>query len=324
MRIRLAGLAVLAGLLMAGPASAASNLPVYRIHLDTARIAQTDGSSYAGPDSHLSTISRDEMVANTCTNPGYKMEAKAFFLSDSISVPGVTTVSRLYNPKTGDHMFSIQANEISAAVHSGYVMEVADALFAYLAPQSGGTTVYRYYNPKNGDHMFTTSTGEVGAPYLSEGPVFYFSSSPTLPVDRLYNPGNGDHFFSRNMDEVDSVNCLNPRYHNDGATYLANSTSAGGDVPIFRLRNASTGRHLLTATDTERDAAITSGQYVSEGTAFYAYASATGGHSPVYRLRYNGGYVNDYLYTSNAAERDYALAHGYVSEGIAFYATLAP
>jgi hypothetical protein len=93
--------------------------------------------------------------------------------------------------------------------------------------------------------------------------------------------------------------------------------AAAMTTPLYRLYNGSTGDHLYTTSQSERDAAVRGG-YVAEGIAAYVSATMQSGLVPLYRL-YNAG-NGDHLYTTSASERDTAVASsGYVSEGIAAY-----
>jgi hypothetical protein len=266
---------------------------------------------------HFSTSSRAEMIANGCPSPGYTIEKLSYFLTDNGGSPGSTTVSRLYNPKTGDHLLSISSVEIGSALNAGYFSETPSAFLAHTTAQSGGTAIYRYFNVKTGDHLYSTSASELGAGYVSEGAVFYFSSAADVPVDRLYSPSRGDHFYTANPDETNAVGCLKPTYFYEGVNFRANTASAGGDVPVYRLTDPR-GFHFLTASASEKDAAVSAG-YKLEGTEFYAYTAAMGTYIPIYRLR--NPRTGDHLYTMMNFERS-NLAQGgyYIDEGVAFYA----
>jgi hypothetical protein len=293
-------------------ASAVNVVSVYRLY------NTKSGSNYG---EHFTTANHDEAVKNGCTNPGYVMEGRDYFNAES---QAGTSVSRLRNVKTGELLYSLQGDEIYNALNAGYTWETPNAFQAFATPQAGGVTVYRYRNPKSHDRLYTTTQSEAlpsaTTGYTYEGVAFYFSASANYPVARLYNPSIGRHLYTANDYEVDSINCLNPTYRMEGPTYSANETSAGGDMPVYRLRDPQ-GYHFLTIDQAERDAAVAAG-FADEGTAFYAYTTAGGSRIPVFRLRHQER--GDHLLTSNSVERDNAMAaYGsghYISEGVAFYA----
>lgn len=67
---------------------------------------------------------------------------------------------RLYSPTTGDHLFTINKEEMMAAstVH-GYVLE-GRAGRAFSASTTATTPVYRFYKPLTGAHFYTNSAEE--------------------------------------------------------------------------------------------------------------------------------------------------------------------
>jgi hypothetical protein len=55
----------------------------------------------------------------------------------------------------------------------------------------------------------------------------------------------------------------------EGTAAYVSATAQSGLVPLYRLYNASAGKHLFTTSTTERDQAVASLGYVSEGIAAY-------------------------------------------------------
>jgi len=269
---------------------------------------------------HFYTVSHSEAITNGCSNPGYKLEASSYFLSDDISIPNATTVSRLYSNDTGDRLYSISANEISAAIVAGYHIETPSAFLAQTTWPSGGATVFRLYNVKTHRHLYTWNAGErdtaISNGYTNEGNAFYFSPSASVGVDRLYNPTTGDHLYTANTLETDAVNCLSPSYEKEGFAFSVNLDTAGGGNSVYRLRDQK-GFHFYTKEPQEYYDNILKGSTLENATAFYVYSSSLGGYIPVYRLlnRTSG----DHLFTVNSNEQTYALSHGYIAEGTAFY-----
>ncbi|MEU4512313.1 LamG-like jellyroll fold domain-containing protein [Nonomuraea wenchangensis] len=91
--------------------------------------------------------------------------------------------------------------------------------------------------------------------------------------------------------------------------------------PLYRLRGtAGSDDTLFTSWETEYDNAVTKWGYSPEGQVLHVSREAVTGLSPVYGLRNRGG---DRLFTLDPAERDQAVAQGYVDEGVRFHAQAA-
>jgi hypothetical protein len=127
----------------------------------------------------------------------------------------LTLLYRLFNPRNGDHFYTINRDEANKAVNSyGYNDEGSAC---YILSQSFGTTapLYRLYNPRTGDHFYTTNQSESNKAansygYNYEGVACYVLHSRrnvpfALPLYRLYNNRNGDHFYTTNFSERDSA-----------------------------------------------------------------------------------------------------------------------
>jgi len=273
---------------------------------------------------HFLTASLAEAVANGCPDPGYVMESADYFMTDNTDAPGATTVSRMFNPVTGDRFYSLSANEITSAIANGYIMETPDAFLAESSfPPGGGLGVYQLYNNKLDRHLYTWNYAEVlsagAAGYTNEGTAFWLDSNPTyvtIPVARLYNPQTGDHLYTADQYEINAVNCLKPTYVNEGQMFVASQDSSTGDSPVFRLR-APNGFHIFTISVNEKNQLLSKGYALENSAAFYASTAIKTGYVPVYRLYSNQS--GDHLFTTDQGEHVYALSHGYVDEGIAFY-----
>lgn len=93
---------------------------------------------------------------------------------------------RLYNPWTGEHLFSVDYGEVEKLCPLGWTFEgiVASVDLA------SGKPVYRLYNPWTGDHHYTTDLAEVTRNekigWKNEGIAFY--SKGKVGVVSLYNP----------------------------------------------------------------------------------------------------------------------------------------
>ncbi len=143
------------------------------------------------------------------------------------------------------------------------------------------------------------------------------------PVYRTYAKGNlGKHFFTISATERNAA--LSSGYNDEGTGfngYSAQGTSVAGTSPVYRAYNPTTQDHFYTTNFAEY-ASAQNGGYKQEGVGFNDYASISDPAStvfvnPVYRV-YKAS-TGDHFYTTNVAERDAAIAGGYISEGTAFY-----
>lgn len=112
-------------------------------------------------------------------------------------------VYRMYEPKSGDHLFC-QAEERDALLSAGWTNEGV----AWVAPKGGTLPIYRVYCGRNGDHLLTASLDEANTLYKSgwtyEG-VPFFASGEGDEIHRLYNPNGGDHMLTASAEEKDSL-----------------------------------------------------------------------------------------------------------------------
>lgn len=123
----------------------------------------------------------------------------------SVSVKRVT-MYRLYNPNSGEHLYTASAAERNNLVRIGWRAEGT----AWIAPSSSTIPVYRLYNPNNGDHHYTLSSAErdylasIGWRY--EGVSWYsYGASTSKPLYRLFNPNlqAGSHHYTTSASERD-------------------------------------------------------------------------------------------------------------------------
>ncbi len=98
---------------------------------------------------------------------------------------------RIYNPKSGEHLYTTDAREQKYLVSKGWHDE------GYMdAVETSDVPVYRVYNPKSGEHHYTSD--KVERSYLTkhgwkdEGIAFYSADRESgVPVYRLYKAGKG-------------------------------------------------------------------------------------------------------------------------------------
>lgn len=115
---------------------------------------------------------------------------------------GPQAVLRLYNPNTGEHLFTTSEAERINLASLGWNVEGND----WSVPATSDYPIYRVYNPNNGDHHYTTSADEVSAlvsyGWISEGTKLYSLTAEdddNIAIYRMYNPnanGAGSHHYT--------------------------------------------------------------------------------------------------------------------------------
>ncbi len=139
---------------------------------------------------------------------------------------GVEAVEGLYNPNSGEHLFTTDDLEVSNLVNNhGWNYEGVK----WKAPYSSKVPVYRLYNPNTGDHHYTTSLDERNTNLLqgwvndnNGNPVFYGADSAdpdAIPVYRLFNPNEttGTHHYTTSAKE--KADCVTAGWNDEGSTF---------------------------------------------------------------------------------------------------------
>lgn len=119
-------------------------------------------------------------------------------------------VYRLYNPSSGEHLFTTSLVEYQTLSGLGWDEE-GTCFEEYASVGTGEQAVYRLYNPSNGGHFFTASAVEadrlIALGWKSEGIAWYGPVAGGIDVFRLYNPnmtadgGLGSHLWTTSKNE---------------------------------------------------------------------------------------------------------------------------
>ncbi|MCC0175409.1 hypothetical protein I4641_00240 [Waterburya agarophytonicola K14] len=146
-------------------------------------------------------------------------------------------------------------------------------------------------------------------------------------VYRFRETEAGTQFYTTSEVERDSIIDNLPNYQFEGESFIGAPNSAENDItgvlPVYRFFNTSTGVHLYTASEIERDAVTANlPNYTPEGISYYGYESQVEGSTALYRF-YNPG-LDAHFYTPSIAERDQFLASAEYQpeggeDGIAYY-----
>ena len=121
---------------------------------------------------------------------------------------GVISMSRMYNPNSGEHFYTGNGKERSNLMQVGWVYEGR----GFFAPKTSGTPMYRLYNPNAGDHHYTSNQKErtelVNAGWKYEGVGWFADDAKGVAMYRLYNPNAmkaGSHHYTKSEQEKASL-----------------------------------------------------------------------------------------------------------------------
>lgn len=151
-------------------------------------------------------------------------ELKAVFekIEFEKSEPEEMIVYRIYNPTSGEHVYSTHKEEVTTRIKEGN-WNYED--IAWYSPTSG-IPVYRLYNPTLGTHLYTTNKNEINFLTSSEGwipdfngdPLFY--SGGTITVYRLYNePLHGEHLLTTDLNEYQQLPSIAQEWQQEGTSF---------------------------------------------------------------------------------------------------------
>lgn len=209
---------------------------------------------------------------------------------------------------------SIQDSSGNTLYSSENIDNESELIDADLQP---GTYTAIITNPLDEDSDYRFSIGKSNSSNLSSSSVYKFIRTDT-----------GTELYTTNLVERNDIVERLPQYQYQGEFFVAAPTPDGNDditgvKPVYRFFNNSTGVHLYTASEVERDYVTNNlSNYTSEGVAYYGYEEQQDEAIPLYRL-YSPD-LDAHFYTPSIEERDtfietsgYRLEGG--EEGIAFY-----
>ena len=152
-------------------------------------------------------------------------------------------------------------------------------------------------------------------------PISILNSSETI-VYRFFDPNSGGHFYTVDEKERNFVQENLDNYTFEGETYKTYDPTTGGEgEEVYRFFNPSTGVHLYTTSEIERDSVIENlDNFTYEGVKFFAFENQVEGSIPVYR--FYEPTIGVHFYTPSEFEKDNVIENldNYNFEGIAYYA----
>ncbi|MGB5712225.1 MAG: hypothetical protein WBM44_15110 [Waterburya sp.] len=141
-------------------------------------------------------------------------------------------------------------------------------------------------------------------------------------VYRFFDPTGGGHFYNVDENEKNFVQENLNNYTFEGKTYEAVDPTAGdGTEEVYRFFNPSTGVHLYTTSENERDSIRENlDNFSYEGAKFYAFDTQVEGSLPVYR--FYEPTLGVHFFTPSEFEKNSVMENldNYDFEGIAYYA----
>ena len=277
-------------------------------------------------------ISGETLLGNVGNDSGFVVGATdvdiyRFVPTQSNRVNIRTVTSEAFSADTYLRVFDRNGNEIAANndasdIDRGSLVQLdVTAGTEYYIGVNGNSLEGQQYNAVTGEGTAPGSQGNYNLSVSSGNDIVTGST-----VYRFFRTDVGVHFYTASEAERDSIINNLAQYSYEGESYLAASETADpltGARPVYRFFNNSTGAHLYTMSEAERDSI--SGNlpnYTYEGVAYYGYESDRPGAAPLYRF-YNP-VIDAHFYTPSTVERDsilatlpdYQLESG---EGIAFY-----
>lgn len=164
--------------------------------------------------------------------PAYADESK------TEAEPIAQIVYRVYNPNSGEHLYTTDANERTQLADLSW----SDEGVAWVSPTAAIgddalVPVYRLYNPNAGDHYYTSNDSErdtlVGLGWRAEGTAF--ESGGDHPVYVAYNPNAtvGTHNYT--TDEAEQNTLLGDGWKYGSTSFASLGTGAGIDAKDLSL-----------------------------------------------------------------------------------------
>ena len=140
----------------------------------------------------------------------------AGYIAESEAANATTTLYRLYNPWTHEHLFTTDKAEYDTLVAAGWTGEGSAGMVAV----NQGKAVYRLYNPYTGEHHYTTDENElaacVKAGWVNEGIQFYSVQNGNVPVYSMYNPYEKKFYHHYTSDPDEIARMVNDGWINEG------------------------------------------------------------------------------------------------------------
>ncbi len=175
---------------------------------------------------------------------------------------------------------------------------------------------------------FTTTDYQIAKITVTAEGIESVTSDNDVEVYRFFNTNSQLEFYTTDEFERDYIIENLSHYEIEGVAFIAANEPLEEDItglsPVYRFFNSTTGVHMYTVSEDEKNAVLENSNYSFEGIAYYGYETQVDGTEPLYRF-YNSE-LDAHFYTSSAEQRDiYLDSPDYQPEGengIAFYVEL--
>jgi GH25 family lysozyme M1 (1,4-beta-N-acetylmuramidase) len=119
---------------------------------------------------------------------------------------GFIKVFRLYNPDSGEHLYTTDSNEVQSLIKNNWGTFEGTKWESPASQISGSTPIYRVFNPVSGEHLFTGDENEVKILVNQHGwrdeNICWYSFGSTA-IYRVFNPTSGEHIYTGDANEKD-------------------------------------------------------------------------------------------------------------------------
>lgn len=185
--------------------------------------------------------------------------------------------------------------------------------------------IWRLYSPSS--TQFLTSSNQLRDNLFVQNKYQYIGKSffgnvtampGNIPIYRLTKSG-GAGFLTPSLAEYNAL--VSAGFNGNGIDFYAAPAGSNSGYPVYRMYNSSTGDHIWTNDQAERQQLIEYG-YTYEGEAFASISPINqetpppAGKTLVYRFYIPQSF--SHFWTQDLSERDRMIRSGYKYEGVAF------
>lgn len=177
------------------------------------------------PVSYTYTYSKETLEAFRKKFPDAELVSREDQPGIFVSVSAICSVFRLYNPNSGEHVFTTDRNERKVLAALGWKAEQ----IAWNTRAENSTAVRRLYNPNTGDHHYTMDEREIehltSVGWSLDQTVLFSEGEKDVPVYRCYNPNavTGTHHFTTN--EIEYNHLVEAGWKPEGIAFYGTSYS---------------------------------------------------------------------------------------------------
>ncbi len=145
----------------------------------------------------------------------------------TVTDPGLPVAFRLYDPMTGNHVFTASFPEANTFVAQGWEFESIP--FAVNPQDPSAQNVYRLYHPTQNGYLLTMSELErnqaIALGYVDQGIAFTALDQPSSlgsePVYRFFSPASTGHLYTTSALDQEQLPALG--YQFEGVAFYASS-----------------------------------------------------------------------------------------------------